>query len=73
MPASAINPDKDGRYRLFIVEEGKVVSCAVETPKMSGGWCSIGKGTVPPGAKVVAEGMLLVHDGDEVIAVEEEK
>ena len=73
VPAAAVNPDSNGRHRLFTVEDGKVVSHAVETPKMSDGWCSIRDGTVPRGAKVVAEGMLLVHEGDEVVAVEEEK
>lgn len=71
VPASAVNPNGDGEYILFTVEDGRIVRHAVRSPKISGGWCAIGESEVPPGAKVVAEGMLLVHVGDEVVAVED--
>lgn len=71
VPASAVNPNADGDYMLFTVEEGRIVRHAVGSPKFSGGWCSIGESDVKPGAKVVSEGMLLVHEGDEVVAVED--
>ena len=71
VPASAVNPNADGDYMLFTVEDGRIVRHAVGSPKFSGGWCSIGGSKVRPGAKVVSEGMLLVHEGDEVVAVED--
>ena len=73
VPASAVNPNAAGDYMLFTVEEGRIVRHSVGSPKISGGWCSIGESEVPPDAKVVSEGMLLVHEGDEVVAVEEAK
>lgn len=71
VPASAVNPNADGEYMLFTVEDGRIVRHAVGSPKFSGGWCSIAGSDVQPGAKVVSEGMLLVHEGDEAVAVED--
>lgn len=71
VPASAVNPNADGDYMLFTVEDGRIVRHSVSSPKVLDGWCSIGESDVPPSAKVVSEGMLLVHEGDKVVAVEE--
>ena len=71
VPASAVNPNAAGDYMLFTVEDGRIVRHVVCSPKISDGWCSIGDSDVKPDSKVVSEGMLLVHAGDEVVAVED--
>ena len=71
VPASAVNPDAAGDCMFFTVEDGRIVRHSVSSPRISDGWCSVGEGEVPPGAKVVSEGMLLVHAGDKAVAVED--
>ena len=71
LPASAVNPMPDGKSAVFVLEGGKVVRRDVTVLLESDGWCAIGEGEIPASAKVVAEGMLLLHEGDEIIAVED--
>lgn len=71
LPASAVNPMADGKTAVFVVEGGKVLRRNVEVLLETDGWCAIGEGALVPSSKVVAEGMLLLHEGDEVIAQEE--
>ena len=71
LPASAVNPMPDGKSAVFAVEGGKVVRRNVTVRAESDGWCAIGEGELKPGVKVVAEGMLLLHEGDEVSIMEE--
>ena len=37
----------------------------------SGGWTAIRAGELPKDVQVVADGMLLLHEGDDVVAVED--
>lgn len=73
VPASAVNPMPDGKSAVFIVENGKVVRRNVSVRAESDGWCAIGEGDLDPAAKIVADGMLLLHEGDEVAVVEDGK
>ena len=71
VPSSAVNPMPDGKRAVFTVEDGKVVRRNVTVAAESGGWTAIRAGELPKDAKVVADGMLLLHEGDEVVAVED--
>ena len=71
LPASAVNPMADGKRAVFAIEGGKVVRRDATVRTESDGWCAIGEGNLPPNARIVTEGMLLLHEGDEVKIVEE--
>ncbi|MBR4170212.1 MAG: efflux RND transporter periplasmic adaptor subunit [Kiritimatiellae bacterium] len=71
VPASAVNPMKDGKEAVFTIENGKVVRHTVHTTATADGLCAIEANDLPSDARVVTQGMLLLHEGDEVIAVED--
>ena len=70
VPSRAVNPMQDGKSAVFAVEDGRIVRRNVTVRAESDGWCAIDAGVLDPSASVVAEGMLLLHEGDEVEAVE---
>ncbi|MCR5413138.1 MAG: efflux RND transporter periplasmic adaptor subunit [Kiritimatiellae bacterium] len=63
LPVRAVNL-RGGRETVFVVEDGAVKAVAVEAGLSRDGWREV-RG-VPEGAKVIAEGMLLVNEGDSV-------
>ena len=67
LPASAVNPMPDGKSAVFTVENGRIVRRNVTVRAESDGWCAIGADEIPQPGKVVSEGMLLLHEGDEVV------
>ena len=67
LPASAVNPMPDGKSAVFTVENGRIVRRNVTVRAESGGWCAIGADEIPKSGNVVSEGMLLLHEGDEVV------
>ena len=71
VPSSAVNPMPDGTRAVFTVENGKIVRRNVTVAAESGGWTAIRAGELPKDAQVVADGMLLLHEDDEVVAVED--
>jgi len=68
VPASAVNL-RDGQETLFVVVEGEVRAVRLKPGYSEGGFRSLEAGDVPPDALVVADGMLLLNEGDQVTAV----
>ncbi len=71
VPSMAVNL-RDGQETLFVVVDGTVHAVRLASGFSSGGYRSLQPGEVPEGAQVVAEGMLLLNDGDRVRTTTEE-
>jgi len=65
LPSSAV-ARRGGGDCVFTVADGKVVRLAVEAGLEADGWREILKPDLADDVKVIAEGMLLVNEGDEV-------